>query len=74
MSTNVDEAAKRKGKRKKKVGNNDKRFLFLNKIRGKDSRGRQSYILDLEFRWETGRQRYGEGDKWTICVSIGQNG
>ena len=49
MSTNADEAAK-KGKRKKKVGNNDKGFLFLNKNMGKNNRDRQSYILDLGFR------------------------
>ena len=51
----------KKGKRKKKVGNNDRRFLFLNKTRDKDSRDGQNYILDLEFRWETVRQNIGGG-------------
>ena len=49
MPTNPGEAAK-KGKRKKKVGNNDKGFLFLNKSMGKNNRDGQNYILDLEFR------------------------
>ena len=73
MSTNAGEAAK-KGEIKKKVGNHDKRLLFLNKTRGTDSRDGQSYILDLEFRWEMGRQNMVEGNKWAIRVSIEQNG
>ena len=53
----------KKGKRKKKVGNNDKGFLFLNKKMAKNNRGGRSYTLDLEFRWETGRHNLGKGDK-----------
>ena len=53
----------KRGKRKKKAGNNDRRFLFLNETRGKDNRGGQSYILDLKLRSETGRRKSGEGDQ-----------
>ena len=42
----------------------------MNKAKGKNSRGRQNYISGLDFRWETGRLKLGESEKWAFWMSI----
>ena len=48
------------------MGNDDRGFFFLDKVKGNDNRDGQRHTTGLDFRWETGRCNLGEGENMGI--------
>ena len=42
----------------------------MNKAKGKNNRGVHSFTSGLDFIWETGRRKLGEGKRMAFWVSV----